>query len=472
MQTARNLLRRLPLLLLTTLPLQSCGEAPSTDQVCGQVSGGCLALSVNGSGSFSQLVVRATLAGGLTPMPVAKGGQSATLPVYIALTPPPQVKPSQIQRLDVDALDGAGAVLRSGSTSVSWADGTNSAATVNLEAPGSGTSPGPSKLPVSLTTGDDLYAVGDFDGDGRLDFAALVPAQKSVVSFLNNGQGGFTKSSGTTLPFGGQSLVAADVNGDRRADLIVADSSSFVVALASGGGGFTVLGETTGGSSLRIAVGDFVGDSNLDLIVGDSTRSLTPWLGNGSGGFTSQTSASVRVTQSDIQAVAAIDVVGSKQGVAIVSRTPPTLAVYAAAPGPALSQQATLSLSSAPGQLTAADFDGDGRPDLISLASYSNVQIFPNKGGGMFGSPWTFATESSLSRYRAAVIDFDRDGKPELALGQGGSTRLLVRGSTSALTELASSLSEGPPIAALDTNQDGKLDLVLHDTALRLVVYK
>ncbi len=61
-------------------------------------------------------------------------------------------------------------------------------------------------------------AVGDFNGDGKVDLAI---GDGTVL--LGNGMGGFTAAPGSPFPVGGgNSIAVADFNGDRKPDLAIA----------------------------------------------------------------------------------------------------------------------------------------------------------------------------------------------------------------------------------------------------------
>ena len=70
-------------------------------------------------------------------------------------------------------------------------------------------------------------AVGDFNGDGKLDLAVANYSSNTVGMLLGNGAGGFaaatTFSSGGTNPV---SLAVGDFNGDGKLDLAVANTAA------------------------------------------------------------------------------------------------------------------------------------------------------------------------------------------------------------------------------------------------------
>jgi len=87
-------------------------------------------------------------------------------------------------------------------------------------------------------TAPSFAALGDFNGDGRVDMAVVNATSNTVSILLGNGDGAFQPRIDFPAPIGANGIAAGDFNGDGRLDLVVADfSSSCSLRSTSFGGG-------------------------------------------------------------------------------------------------------------------------------------------------------------------------------------------------------------------------------------------
>ncbi len=136
-------------------------------------------------------------------------------------------------------------------------------------------------------TGEWGLAAADFTGDGRLDL--VVGGQDHQVRVLRSeGDGRFTPMA--PVDAGGEiwMVTTGDVDGDGRADVATANSSTNngAVLLGDGRGGLRRAGTYgVGPFTLATDLADLDGDGDLDWVLSSYGGSWTVLAGDGRGGF-------------------------------------------------------------------------------------------------------------------------------------------------------------------------------------------
>jgi len=167
-------------------------------------------------------------------------------------------------------------------------------------------------------------AAGDFNSDGKLD---LTIDGKNIL--LGNGDGSFTLAP--SLPATGP-VVVSDFNGDGKLDLAVCNGvgNSVTILLGDGAGHFVphLSGIPVGNDPMTIVAGDFNNDGKQDLAVANfSDNTLTLLLGNGDGTFTPATGSPYPTGKGPYQITAADFNGDGKLDLAVVNLTDGTVSI-------------------------------------------------------------------------------------------------------------------------------------------------
>jgi uncharacterized repeat protein (TIGR01451 family) len=330
-----------------------------------------------------------------------------------------------------------------------------------------------------------LVATGDFNGDGKMDIAAMDSGSHTVTIYLGNGSGGFTPSIGGPFQTGSSpvAIAAVDLNGDGKVDLAIANQgglNSLTVLLGNGAGAFAAAPGSPFAVGFTPTSLAFAGDFNNDgtprvAVAGLTSTQFTKLKRDQFGNFYIDTFPLPLGSRSGI---ASGDFNGDGNFDLAVSDIAGTVGINLKDPNggyfPLVSIPSTLPH---PQGIVAADFNGDGKTDLATFDA-TGIEILIGNGSGGFaeasGSPFVPGTGSITGISSLSVGDFNGDGIPDLFVvrtptstakgevvimlgnGSGGFAQAIGWGYTSGSSNLLNA-------AVANFNGDGRTEVAVTD---------
>jgi hypothetical protein len=273
-------------------------------------------------------------------------------------------------------------------------------------------------------------AIGDWDGDGIPDVAATNPGgdypsgsiPQTVALVRGLGRGAFGAREEILSSAAPVSVALADMTGDGHLDVVAACavSRSMSVSPGNGDGTFgTARDFRTSGTPGSIAEGDFNGDGHVDLVTTDfNIYTASVMLGDGAGRFVAGQAISdgrnpISVAVSDLNADGILDLVF---GTAL-SEGDGEMSVFLGMGDGTFRPVSTFESGLLPISISVADFNRDGRPD-VAVANggyFSSIAVHLGNGDGTFSAPSVPARGSERKFTSVASGDLNHDGKPDLA---------------------------------------------------------
>ncbi len=351
---------------------------------------------------------------------------------------------------------------------------------------------------IDFTTGTLalFLAIGDLDGDGKTDMVTANFNAGTISIFRNTATlGSITASSFAakadiatgTSP---RSIAIGDLDGDGKLDLAVANFGSSTVSVlrntsSSGSISFAAKVDFTTGINPRgVNIGDFDGDGKPDLAIAHGGNPFMSVLRNNSSGGSisfqpkvdfalTGGQSSTFVNSSDLDGDGKLDIAVANYALNTISvfRNTATAGTINAS---SFAAKVDFTTGGGPFSLTIGDLDGDSKPDL-AVANYSgnnDISVLRNtssSGSISFTTKVDFAI--GVSPIAVNIGDLDGDGKLDLISSNYSANKVSVLRNIATSGSISTNsfaakvdyfASTGPRFVCVgDLDGDGKPDLAV-----------
>jgi len=356
-----------------------------------------------------------------------------------------------------------------------------------LRGDGNGGFKSPVTIMSSYGTGKGVLITGDVNNDGHLDVITCDGVGNAQV-FLGNGRGSFTELA----PFedgaggmGGESqLLLADLYGHGKLDLVVGNFGGegypgpLVILEGNGDGTFgNNVYVNAGFFPTYVSAADMNGDGRADLIVANTvSNSLSVLINHGAGRFTSAVNNYATAFLESNLNLDAVGLLGvgdfnndGRPDVEVASVS--GIDVLMNLGGGVLHAPASVEIGQLTAQMFPADLNGDGHKDLAVATLgpngiYGGIDVLAGHGNGTLTmTPYAFPGDVFIGNLMLG--DFNGDGKIGVAafgVGSGGILQTYNLGNFTSTDGPMLEIPNQPYYAcAGDFNRDGYSDYAVLD---------
>lgn len=274
------------------------------------------------------------------------------------------------------------------------------------------------------------FVLSDLNGDGKIDYAGHNFNTGFATVMFGTGTGTFGAGTSYAISSGGTNttgLRAGDFNGDGRIDLAAVDTGTdkLNIMINAGSGTFAapVSYSLPGGSADELVIGYINSDNILDIGIETNTGSVQVMIGTGTGTFTAGGTFALATAG---RAVILEDVNGDGYGDLIGNDGATSVGILLSnGDGTFKAEKSYTTPNQAFGITSVAvgDFNSDGKGDIVIAGlGGSNIGVLLSNGDGTFKAPTNYT--ASAGGQTIAVGDFNNDLVSDVAYGGNGSGHL------------------------------------------------
>ena len=274
-----------------------------------------------------------------------------------------------------------------------------------------------------------------------------------------------------------RSVASADFNNDGKQDIVTANysSSNISVLLGNGTAGFGAATNITtipGNNPIWVITADFNNDTKPDIAVSHfSNGYISVLLGNGNGTFAAPVNFSMAASLSKI--VAADFNLDGKMDIVAADYYSGAWITFGNGNG-TFTGQTQLAPGNGAISVEIGDINNDFNTDIVTISSAStnNVAILTGIGNGTFNAVSNLTIGGQPKS--VAIADVDNDGNKDLVFTANGSNSIsvLINGGSGTFGIANSYPCGNSPVYAVvvDVNADGKKDVVTANSSNSLSV--
>jgi hypothetical protein len=337
------------------------------------------------------------------------------------------------------------------------------------------------------TTGVQIF---DVNNDGKND--VITEAGLYLYAALGAGNNSFSKPLTSAFPASG-ALIFGDVNGDGFPDAVTGGAALVGIYLGKGDGTFfppalngQYITDPPAGSQ-DLALADIDGDNKIDVVaLSEDYKEITPLLGNGDGTLRGARAISIPTDSFpfDTQLATVLDDPSTPYSDLILTNFGGT--APAVVTGISDGKGNFNYVNSLPGGVPKdfnfiepikADFNGDGKQDLLIVGIAGEMWVALAKGDGTFSTPAAISLPSLACPLQyGAAGDVNSDGKIDIVVTYPGdapcagtslaSGYFVIPGNGDGTFQKPTFYPSGSQLYSAtlaDVNGDGNLDLFLDD---------